>query len=48
MLADEVFLVNSLIGVWPVRDIEGVTYSVGPLTRAAQDWLKQEDDAQTA
>jgi 4-amino-4-deoxychorismate lyase len=48
MSADEVFLVNSLIGVWPVRDIEGVTYSVGPLTRAAQDWLKQEDDAQTA
>jgi 4-amino-4-deoxychorismate lyase len=45
MSADEVFLVNSLIGVWPVRDIEGVTYSVGPLTRAAQDWLKQEDDA---
>jgi 4-amino-4-deoxychorismate lyase len=46
--ADEVFLVNSLIGVWPVRDIEGRTYSVGPLTRAAQNWLKQEDDAQMA
>jgi 4-amino-4-deoxychorismate lyase len=46
--AEEVFLVNSLIGVWPVRDIEGHSYPVGPLTRAAQKWLKQEDDAQMA
>jgi 4-amino-4-deoxychorismate lyase len=46
--ADEIFLVNSLIGIWPVRDIEGQTRSVGPLTRAAQGWLKQEDDAQMA
>jgi 4-amino-4-deoxychorismate lyase len=46
--ADEVFLVNSLTGVWPVRDIEGLTCSIGPVTRAAQDWLKQEDDAQVA
>jgi 4-amino-4-deoxychorismate lyase len=46
--ADEVFVVNSLIGVWPVRDIEGRSYSVGPITRAVQDWMKREDDAQMA
>lgn len=31
--ADEVFLCNSLIGVWPVREIEGASFAAGPLTR---------------
>jgi 4-amino-4-deoxychorismate lyase len=44
--ADEVFLVNSLAGVWPVRDIAGQCRSPGALTRAAQRWLSEEDDAQ--
>lgn len=48
LAADEIFLVNSLLGVWPVRDIEGETRAPGPLTRAVQSWLNQEDDAKAA
>ena len=31
--ADEIFLTNSLIGVWPVKNIEDKVYPVGMLTR---------------
>ena len=31
--ADEIFLCNSLIGVWPVRELDGVQIVPGPLTR---------------
>jgi 4-amino-4-deoxychorismate lyase len=31
--ADELFLTNSLIGIWPVRQFEDKTYEVGPITR---------------
>lgn len=31
--ANEIFLCNSLIGVWPVREIDGVHLAPGPLTR---------------
>ncbi len=31
--ADEVFLCNSIIGVWPVREIDDVHYPCGPLTQ---------------
>ena len=34
--ADEVFMCNSLYGVWPVRQIEACVWSVGPLTRKLQ------------
>ncbi|WP_044870239.1 aminodeoxychorismate lyase [Pseudomonas sp. LFM046] len=34
--ADEVFLCNSLFGVWPVRAVEGHHWPVGPLTRKLQ------------
>jgi 4-amino-4-deoxychorismate lyase len=37
--ADEVFLTNSLIGIWPVRRIDARDYSVGPVTRQLQDAL---------
>jgi 4-amino-4-deoxychorismate lyase len=43
--ADEVFLVNSLAGVLPVRDLDGEERAPGPLARAAQRWLDEEDDA---
>lgn len=32
--ADELFLTNSIIGLWPVRHLDGRSYPVGPLTRA--------------
>lgn len=33
--ADEIFLCNSLIGLWPVRRIEGFTWNPGPITARA-------------
>ncbi len=37
--AEEVFLVNSLAGVWPVCSIQGEPRTPGPLVRAARTWL---------
>jgi 4-amino-4-deoxychorismate lyase len=34
--ADEVFVCNSIIGIWPVQAIENRRYAVGPLTRQCQ------------
>ncbi|MEE9251480.1 MAG: aminodeoxychorismate lyase, partial [Alphaproteobacteria bacterium] len=31
--ADEVFLTNSLIGIWPVRELDGTRYRLGGLAR---------------
>jgi 4-amino-4-deoxychorismate lyase len=45
--ADEIFVVNSLAGVWPVRDLDGEMRAPGDLARALQRWLEQEDDAQS-
>ncbi|UCJ15904.1 aminodeoxychorismate lyase [Pseudomonas sp. MM211] len=36
LAADEVFLCNSLYGVWPVRELQDRHWSVGPLTRKLQ------------
>jgi 4-amino-4-deoxychorismate lyase len=49
LAAEEVFLVNSLAGVWPVRAVAGHTRArdVGPVTRRLQSALVREDDAQT-
>lgn len=41
--AREVFLVNSLIGAWPVRRMEGHIWASGQLTAAAQRWLNEEN-----
>ena len=42
--ADEIFLTNSVIGVWPVRQFETRRYQVGPLALEIQDWLVNADD----
>ncbi len=34
--ADEVFVCNSLYGIWPVRQLESSVWPVGPLTRKLQ------------
>ena len=39
--ADEVFVCNSVIGIWPVRNIADNTYSVGPITQQLQHALQQ-------
>jgi 4-amino-4-deoxychorismate lyase len=38
--ADEVFLTNCLVGVWPVRRIESREYPVGPITRRIQEAVR--------
>jgi 4-amino-4-deoxychorismate lyase len=35
-LADEVFVCNSLIGIWPVRRVEDIAFEKGPLTTRLQ------------
>jgi len=37
--ADEVFVCNSIIGIWPIKQIETTRFSVGPLTQSIQGWL---------
>lgn len=42
LAADEVFLSNSVIGLWPVRELIGVReYPVGPWTRKFRAWLHE-------
>ena len=35
-VVDELFLTNSLFGIWPVRELDGAVKAVGPLTRRLQ------------
>jgi 4-amino-4-deoxychorismate lyase len=39
LAADEVFICNSLFGIWPVREFAGQCWPVGPLTRKLQGIL---------
>jgi 4-amino-4-deoxychorismate lyase len=39
--ADEVFVCNSIIGIWPVKQIETTYFPVGLITRQIQFWLAQ-------
>jgi 4-amino-4-deoxychorismate lyase len=39
--ADELFLSNSIIGIWPVKCFEQRNIAVGPVTRRLQAWYKQ-------
>jgi len=34
--ADELFLTNARIGVWPLRELDGRTMQPGPVTRRLQ------------
>lgn len=36
LLADEVFVCNSIIGIWPVKQIATKKFSVGPMTKTLQ------------
>ena len=42
--ADEVFLSNSLFGIWPVTAIEGRPYRKGPITARMQQLLQADED----
>ena len=37
--ADEVFVCNSIVGIWPVRQIENIRFPVGEITRQLQNCL---------
>ncbi len=37
--AEEIFLTNARIGIWPVRALNGRAVAVGPVTRQLQHWL---------
>jgi 4-amino-4-deoxychorismate lyase len=39
--ADEMFVTNSLIGVWPVRQLQEREYSIGPITRKIQAAVRE-------
>jgi 4-amino-4-deoxychorismate lyase len=40
--ANEIFLSNALIGVWPVRALDGRVYEVGAVAREAATWLQSQ------
>lgn len=40
LAADEIFVVNSVIGLWPVRDIHRFSSKHFPVSLQIQDWLK--------
>lgn len=43
--ADELFVCNSVIGVWPVRAIDDVVHDApGPVTQRVIEWLASRDD----
>lgn len=39
--ADEVFVVNSVIGVWRIRELDGRAWDTGPYTERARQWLDE-------
>lgn len=46
--ADEVFLTNCVIGLWPVSRYEHRTYGVGPITQEIDQWLRTKAEKQLA
>ncbi|HET9122279.1 MAG TPA: hypothetical protein VFN52_02125, partial [Acidiferrobacteraceae bacterium] len=40
--AEEVFLTSSLIGIWPVANVEGRRYPVGLFTRCLLEELRRQ------
>jgi 4-amino-4-deoxychorismate lyase len=39
--ADEIFVTNSVIGVWPVKKIDNHSFSLGPVTRQISAYLEK-------
>ena len=44
LAADEIFLVNSVIGLWPVRELQGRNWSQHPMAFQLQEWLNHAPD----
>lgn len=43
--ADEIFVCNSLIDIWPVKQLDSNHYSLGPLAKTARTYLEEEYQA---
>jgi 4-amino-4-deoxychorismate lyase len=39
LTADEAFVCNSIIGIWPISQVEQVSFALGPMTNQLQAWL---------
>jgi 4-amino-4-deoxychorismate lyase len=46
--AEEAFLTNSVIGIWPIKTLEQRRYSAGPITKRLQDAIREAHLAITA
>jgi 4-amino-4-deoxychorismate lyase len=44
LVAEEIFLVNSIIGLWPVREIRGFQREHHPVSQRIQHWLNHENN----
>ncbi len=44
LAADEMFLVNSVIGLWPVRELQGRDWNQYPMSMQIQKWLSHASD----
>ncbi len=44
LASEEIFLVNSVIGLWPVRELAGRTWSHHPVALRIQKWLNDAQD----
>jgi len=40
--AEEIWLTNSLVGLWPVRELGGKSWAPGPLAARVRQWLDEE------
>ncbi len=40
--SDELFLTNSIIGIWPVTQLENQSFAIGSVTREIKRWIDQE------
>jgi 4-amino-4-deoxychorismate lyase len=45
LAADELFVTNSLFGIWPVTDVDGRRFAIGPATQQLMAHLGYGDDA---
>lgn len=41
LLADEMFVTNSVIGIWPVKQLDEQCFKVGRITRRMQQWYAE-------
>jgi 4-amino-4-deoxychorismate lyase len=45
LAAEEIFLTNSLIGVWPVRQVDERQYTPGPIAARVREMIERDDAA---